>query len=93
VAGVVARAIFQSDYRSLLPKVTHPVLITQTRADSVVPVEVGRYLHHHLPTSKLEFLPGAGHLPNFTEPEIFNSVVRTFMKEAPTLRPLARADF
>jgi len=86
VAGVVARAIFQSDYRLLLREVAHPVLITQTRADSVVPVEVGRYLHHHLPMSKLAFLPGVGHLPNFTEPDTFNSVVREFMQDAPTMR-------
>ncbi len=44
VAGVVARAIFESDYRDLLDSARHPVLVTQTRADSAVPTEVGQYL-------------------------------------------------
>ncbi|WP_456832930.1 alpha/beta fold hydrolase [Deinococcus sp. UYEF24] len=81
VAGVVARAIFQSDYRHLLPQVNHPVLITQTRADSVVPVSVGRFLHDNLPDSRLEFMPGVGHLPNFTDHEVFNRTLHAFCQE------------
>ncbi|GGM19851.1 alpha/beta fold hydrolase [Deinococcus aerophilus] len=80
VAGVVARAIFQSDFRALLPQVTHPVLVTQTRADSVVPESVGHHLHRHLPQATLEFLPGVGHMPNFTEPEHFNRVAGGFLR-------------
>ena len=79
VASVVARAIFQSDYRSLLPRVRPPVLVTQTRADSVVPVSVGQYLQRNLPNAQLALLPGVGHLPNFTEPEVFNRALLTFL--------------
>ncbi|MFC4638323.1 alpha/beta fold hydrolase [Deinococcus hohokamensis] len=83
VAGVVARAIFGSDYRTLLAQVRHPVLITQTRADSVVPEAVGRYLQRQLPHAQLVFLPGVGHLPNFTEPEAFNEVLEAFLLALP----------
>ncbi|ULH18343.1 alpha/beta hydrolase (plasmid) [Deinococcus sp. KNUC1210] len=79
VVRVVARAVFQSDYRSLLPEVRHPVLITQTRADRVVPVSVGEYLQRTLQQAQLTFIPGAGHLPNFTEPGAFNDTLRTFL--------------
>ena len=79
VAGVVARAIFDSDYRSLAPTARHPVLVTQTRADSVVPVGVGLYLAQHLPEADLVFLPGVGHIPNFTEPEAFNLTLQQFL--------------
>lgn len=82
VASVVARAIFQSDYRALLPQVSHPVLVTQTRADSVVPVGVGHYLQQNLPRAHLALLPGVGHVPNFTEPEAFNRVLLTFLTGA-----------
>ncbi|GGR18031.1 alpha/beta fold hydrolase [Deinococcus ruber] len=79
VVRVVARAIFQSDYRSLLAQVRQPVLITQTCADRVVPVSVGHYLQQTLPKAQLTFMPGAGHLPNFTEPDVFNHTLRTFL--------------
>ncbi|MFD1732866.1 alpha/beta fold hydrolase [Deinococcus malanensis] len=58
VAGVVARAIFESDYRDLLEQARHPVLVTQTRADSAVPTSVAHYLAQHLPDAELTFLPG-----------------------------------
>ncbi|AWN23168.1 alpha/beta hydrolase [Deinococcus irradiatisoli] len=83
VAGVVARAIFESDYRSLLPQARHPVLVTQTRADNAVPESVGRYLQECLPQAQLEFLPGVGHLPNFTEPEAFNAALERFLGGLP----------
>ena len=89
MARVVARAIFQSDFRTLLPRVTHPVLITQTRADSVVPQSVGHHLHRHLPAATLEFLPGVGHIPNFTEPETFNEVLAAFLHRWTPSRPNA----
>ncbi|WP_051935504.1 alpha/beta fold hydrolase [Deinococcus sp. YIM 77859] len=79
VARVVARAIFESDYRPLLAQVRHPVLVTQTRADSAVPVSVGLYLRDNLPRADLVFLPGVGHLPHFTEPDPFNGVLRQFL--------------
>lgn len=82
VAGVVARAIFESDYRGLLDSARHPVLVTQTRADSAVPAEVGQYLSQRLPDAELAFLPGVGHIPNFTEPEAFNRVLHHFLSRA-----------
>lgn len=79
VARVMARAIFQSDYRALLPQIRHPVLVVQTRADSAVPVGVGQYLQQNLPDAELALLPGVGHLPNFTNPETFNEVLAAFL--------------
>jgi sigma-B regulation protein RsbQ len=79
VAGVVARSISESDDRSLLPQVRHPVLVTQTKSDSAVPVSVTYYLTRQLPQAELVFMPGVGHLPNFMEPDVFNGVVRPFI--------------
>ncbi|GGK39668.1 hypothetical protein GCM10008955_36870 [Deinococcus malanensis] len=79
VAGVVARAIFESDYRDLLEQARHPVLVTQTRADSAVPTSVAHYLAQHLPDAETAFLPRVGHLPNFTEPEAYKTVLNTFL--------------
>ena len=79
VAGVVARAIFESDHRDLLERARHPVLVVQTRADSAVPISVAHHLAQHLPDAELAFLPGVGHFPNFTEPDAFNTVLRDFL--------------
>lgn len=79
VASVVARAIFESDDRSLLSAARHPVLVVQTRADAAVPEAVGKYMAGVLPDAELVFLPGVGHIPMRTEPEAFNAAVRTFL--------------
>ncbi|UBV44526.1 alpha/beta hydrolase (plasmid) [Deinococcus taeanensis] len=83
VAGVVARALFEADCRPLLPRARHPVLVTQTRADSAVPVTVGAYLARHLPDAELAFVPGVGHVPHFTDPQAFNARLAHFLIPAP----------
>lgn len=80
VAGVVGRAIFESDHRDLLPRARHPVLLLQTRADAAVPEAVGKYMATALPDAELVFLPGVGHLPMRTAPEAFNAALRAFLR-------------
>lgn len=79
VARVVARAIFESDFRSTLARAQHPVLIVQTSADSAVPVSVARYLAQRLPDAELALLPGVGHLPHLTDPVVFNAALSCFL--------------
>lgn len=81
VASVVAQTTFKSDYRAALPRVRHPVLITQTRADSIVLARVGQYLQQNLPSAQLTLMPSVGHLPNFTQPEVFNRALLAFLTE------------
>lgn len=80
VARTVARAIFGSDYRHLLERALHPVLIVQTASDAAVPEAVGKYMAALLPDAELAVLPGVGHLPMRTQPELFNRTVEDFLR-------------
>ncbi|XP_024365703.1 karrikin insensitive 2 receptor CA isoform X1 [Physcomitrium patens] len=77
IAFSVAKTIFQSDLRSILPKVTVPCHILQSSKDLAVPVVVADYLHLTLggPTI-VEVLPTEGHLPQLSSPDIVIPVLK-----------------
>lgn len=69
VALQIARFIFQSDFRHILPKVATPTTIIQPNQDPAVPVEVGHYLKDNLDNSALYIIDSKGHLPHLTAPD------------------------
>ena len=64
-----ARTTFLSDNRADLGRVRTPSLVVQSRADAIAPLEVGEYVHAHLPGSQLVVLDATGHCPNVSAPE------------------------
>lgn len=68
VAVVMAKAIFLSDYRAILPQCIVPCAVLQTRHDPAVPFEAAKYLHDHLRMSSLDVLDAVGHLPHLSAP-------------------------
>jgi pimeloyl-ACP methyl ester carboxylesterase/class 3 adenylate cyclase len=50
------------DVRQVLPAVRVPTLVLHGTEDSVVPVDVARYVAARIPGATLEEIPGAGHL-------------------------------
>jgi len=71
IALSVAKTIFQSDMRSMLPHVTVPCHILQSSRDLAVPVAVAEYIHQNLGgKSIVEILPSEGHLPQLSSPAI-----------------------
>ncbi|CAI5505127.1 unnamed protein product [Closterium sp. Naga37s-1] len=71
IALSVAKTIFQSDMRAILPQVRVPCHILQSSKDLAVPVMVSEYLHLHLGgKSVVEIFPTHGHLPQLSTPEI-----------------------
>lgn len=76
VAVGVARTIFQSDLRDLLPAVTVPVELLHSSRDMAVPTAVAEYLQTTLPDARLHRLEAAGHLPNLSAPEEIATVLR-----------------
>ncbi|MCA1815935.1 MAG: alpha/beta hydrolase, partial [Acidobacteria bacterium] len=69
IARRFAEATFFSDNRGDLPKVTIPSLIMQCSEDAIAPLEVGDYLHRHLPRSTLRVMEATGHCPHMSHPE------------------------
>jgi sigma-B regulation protein RsbQ len=63
-----AEATFYSDNREDLAKVTVPSLILQCSEDIIAPLEVGQYVHSHMPQSTLQLLNATGHSPHMSHP-------------------------
>lgn len=61
-------AIFQSDHRADLARVSHPTLIIQSREDAIVPLPVAQFMHDHIRGSQLRVIEAKGHLPHLSAP-------------------------
>lgn len=90
VARQFATATFFADNREDLPKVVVPSLILQCSEDAIAPLEVGHYMHHHLPESTLYLMQATGHCPHMSHPEetihlineyLTTSYLKSFAKE------------
>jgi len=79
IAKEFARVTFNSDNRADLAKVAVPSLILQCSEDIIAPIEVGEYVHRHIPNSKLVILQATGHCPNLSAPEEVIKAMRDFV--------------
>ncbi|GAA3410599.1 sigma factor SigB/phosphatase RsbP regulator RsbQ [Paenibacillus hodogayensis] len=69
IARQFAEVTFFSDHRSDLAAAEVPILILQCSDDSIVPLEVGRYLHRHLKNSTFRLMEAKGHYPHISHPQ------------------------
>lgn len=76
ITAKIARMIFTSDLRHLLPLVSVPTLLIHAREDMAVPAAVGQYLHDNIAGSRLEWIDTPGHLPHLTTPDAVAAVLR-----------------
>lgn len=75
VTLAVAKAIFESDLRAVLPRVQAPVVLVHTRRDIAVPEQVAHYMAAHLPHARIEWIDAQGHLPHLSAPEEVTAVL------------------
>ena len=75
----IAKATFLSDNREDLARLRTPSLILQCSEDVIAPVEVGRYVHEHLPNSSITFLEATGHCPNLSAPEETIAAIKAYL--------------
>jgi non-heme chloroperoxidase len=68
------------DSTGLLPTISCPVLILNGSEDSVTTPETATSMHAMIPGSRLEILPGAGHLSNLEQPALFNNLLLEHLK-------------
>ncbi|MFF2754540.1 alpha/beta fold hydrolase [Psychrobacillus sp. NPDC058041] len=74
-----AEVTFLSDHRRDLAKTTVPILILQCSDDSIVPIEVGEYLHRHLKNSTLRLMTAKGHYPHLSHPEETALIINEYL--------------
>ena len=67
--------------RDILPLVTVPTLLVYGDSDVRAPLSVAEKLHAAIARSTLFVLPDAGHVCNIEAPEVFNTAVRTFLRD------------
>lgn len=79
IAREFAEVTFLSDYRDDLVKATVPSLIMQCSDDSIVPIEIGEFLHIHLKNSTLILMEAKGHYPHISHPEETIRCIKGFL--------------
>jgi sigma-B regulation protein RsbQ len=80
IAREFAEVTFLSDHRAELAKSTVPTLILQCSDDSIVPIEVGEYLHRHLSNSTFRLLEAKGHYPHISHPEETITLINEYLQ-------------
>ena len=62
-------------------KLNIPKLILWGKEDAVLPYHYGQKIHALVPNARFEVFENCGHVPQFEEPEKFNQLVVSFIKE------------
>jgi pimeloyl-ACP methyl ester carboxylesterase len=70
----------EADQRDLLPRIAVPTLLIWGELDARSPLSVARQFEDAVPEAKLVVIPGAGHVSNLEQPELFNAAVREFCR-------------
>ena len=84
IARQFAEVTFLSDNRADLASIDVPTLVLQCTQDAIAPVEVGRYVHAHVPNSTLVMLDAIGHCPNLSAPEATTAAIADFVRAGVT---------
>ena len=82
IARRFAEVTFFSDNRTDLPNVLVPSLILQSAVDAIAPVEVGQYMHRHMPASTLQLMQATGHCPHMSHPQETIQHIKAYLSAA-----------
>jgi pimeloyl-ACP methyl ester carboxylesterase len=66
------------DFRGILPQVDVPTLLIWGADDKRSPLSAGEMMRDEITGARLVVIPGAGHVSNMEQPELFNAAVREF---------------
>ena len=77
----------EADQRDLLPRIAVPTLLIWGELDARSPLTVARQFEEAIQDAKLVVIPGAGHVSNLEQPELFNDAVREFCRAHPPRSP------
>jgi len=69
----------RDDYVDRLSRLDIPSLVVGAELDMAIPPDHARALAEGLPNAVLRIIPGAGHMANLEQPEIFNQVLLKFI--------------
>jgi pimeloyl-ACP methyl ester carboxylesterase len=75
------------DQTSLLPQIAVPTLVVVGESDALAPVDVAEATAKAIPGARFEIVPGAGHVANLENPEVFNRAFADFLSTLPPPEP------
>ncbi len=67
------------DIMDRIHEIDKPALIICGQEDILTPVKYAQYLHEHLPESRLEIIPEAGHMVMWEQAQQVNRILRDFL--------------
>ena len=79
--GGIQRMMTRTDATEVLQKLDVPLLIVVGEEDTLTPPDEARKMAALNSNAQLVVLPRAGHLPNLEQPEAFNDVLQTFLRQ------------
>src|SRR6266480_4727027 len=75
---LMARSLAENDTTALLPAIHVPTLLLWGEADQRSPIAVAERFREAIPNAELRIVPGAGHVSNMEQPNVFTSYARRF---------------
>lgn len=79
VAGAITALMTRPDSAPLLPTIHCPALVVVGDADVITPPALSERMQQAIPGAELAVIPGAGHMSNMEQPEVFNRAVARFL--------------
>lgn len=81
VAREFAEVTFFSDYREEVENLHIPTLIIQCSNDSIVPIEVGYFLHNKIKNSEMVIMNVRGHYPHVSKPLETAEIIKHYLSQ------------
>lgn len=72
--------VWEHRFAPRIGSITHDTLILWGEEDRVFPLTVGQQLHARVPRSGFAAIPRAGHLPQWEQPRLVNSLLLAFLR-------------
>lgn len=79
IAGDLMAMAERPDSIPLLEQITSPTQIIVGELDLATPPSDSQRMAHTIPGARLTIIPGAAHLANLEQPDLFNDTVRSFV--------------
>jgi 3-oxoadipate enol-lactonase len=86
IAGTLLALASRTDTTPFLSSIRIPTLILVGEHDVTTPPSASRAMHERIPGSEFAIIPGAAHMSNLENPEVFNRHLVEFLHRLP--RPL-----
>jgi pimeloyl-ACP methyl ester carboxylesterase len=80
-----ARALFETDARSILPAIQAPTLVMHRKSFVFLPIEHGRYLAEHIPAATMVELAGSDGVVFWETPDEILDASRSSLSGSPAV--------